>query len=152
MRGARVVSALALLAAGAAVTWGGFAYRQARIDRARILTDAREASAQGEPARAARLLDLFIARHPDDAEAQWLRAEAAQRTGDYNGARNGYLRALAADPRRSDARARLFDLTFQAGARQEAEHHLTRLQELLGANAPDVQQRRKLLDSPVNHR
>jgi len=57
-------------------------------------------------------------------------ALVADRRGDYTAAREGYLRCLRGDPRRFEARYNLVVLTFRAGARDEARHHLEKLREL----------------------
>ncbi|WP_420894956.1 tetratricopeptide repeat protein [Sorangium cellulosum] len=49
--------------------------------------------------------------------------------GDYNGAREGYLAALKADPRNADARYNLALLTFRAGIVEESRHHARKFLE-----------------------
>lgn len=47
----------------------------------------------------------------------------AQKRGRYNDARNGYLEALKVDPAYAPARFNLAVLTWEAGAKDEAQHH-----------------------------
>jgi Tfp pilus assembly protein PilF len=124
--------------------------QQRRTSEALALERAGRALDQHDPARAIALLDELLRRNPGNREALFARAEVAHNAGDYNTARNEYLRLLFLDPQRSDARARLFDLTFQAGVLPEAEHHLAKLEALLGEKAPEVQKRRQLLEAGKN--
>jgi tetratricopeptide (TPR) repeat protein len=68
-----------------------------------------------------------------EARALYDQALVAQRQARYRDAREGYLRALAVDPRMADARYNLAVLTHAAGADDEARHDL----EALTAAAPD---------------
>jgi len=143
----QVLAAVVLAGAGAAGSWAFFAHHHGSADRQALLTETRAASARGDHARAAVLLDSYLARHPTDVDAHLARAQTAHQASDYNGARNGYLEVLRLDPTRSAARAGLFDLTFQAGVRAEAEHHLRKLEALVGATAAEVQSRKQRLSS-----
>jgi tetratricopeptide (TPR) repeat protein len=69
---------------------------------------------------------------PGDARVLYDQALVAQKQGRYRDAREGYLRALAVDPKMADARYNLVVLTHAAGADDEARHHL----DLLAAIAP----------------
>jgi Tfp pilus assembly protein PilF len=143
----RIAAALAIAGAGAASAWFLFEHRQAGLDRHRVQIEAESAAVRGDRAQAARVLDGFLADHPRDVELLIERARVAQSAGDYNEARNRYVQAVTVDPRHAGARAALFDLTFQARARQEAEHHLERLEALLGPTSPEVTARKRLLES-----
>lgn len=54
----------------------------------------------------------------------------AQRRGAYNDARSHYLAALKADPRYAPARYNLALLTWDAGIKEEAQHHARKFLEL----------------------
>jgi Tfp pilus assembly protein PilF len=144
----RILAALALAGAGALVAWLIFSHRQADLDRQRVLMDAQVAILRGDRAQAVRLLDDFLGAHPRDFDFLFQRARVAQAAGDYNEARNRFVQAAAVDPRNGATRAALFDLTYQAGVRQEAEHHLEKLEGLLGPTSPEVTARKRLLESP----
>jgi Flp pilus assembly protein TadD len=143
----RLLAALAIAGVGAASAWFLFAHRQAGLDRQRIRVEAESATARGDRAQAARVLDGFLADHPRDVEMIIARAKVAQSAGDYNEARNHYVQAVTLEPGNSGARAALFDLTYQAGARQEAQHHLEKLEALVGSSSPEVTTRKRMLES-----
>lgn len=65
-----------------------------------------------------------------DADAQYNLGLVAQRRGDFNKARAGYLAALRADPSYAAARYNVAVLTWDAGAREEAQHHARKFLEL----------------------
>ena len=97
---------------------------------------------------AARRLLTPIARD-DDALVLYNLGLIAQRSGQYNEARARYLAALKADPTHAAARYNLAFLTWDAGAKDEAQHHARKFLELTpdAPNAPDL--RRKVeLDGP----
>ncbi len=73
----------------------------------------------------------------------------AQRTGQYNEARTRYLAALKADPNYAAIRYNLAVLTWDAGAKDEAQHHARLFLELSpdDLNAP-VLRRKVELDGP----
>lgn len=79
------------------------------------------------------------------AATAYERAAAAQKAGDYNAAREGYLRTLALDRRHADARAALVRLTAEAGATDEARHHLTELGKIVPAADQRLDRSRTLL-------
>jgi tetratricopeptide (TPR) repeat protein len=54
----------------------------------------------------------------------------AQRRGEYNNARTRYLAAIKADPTYTPARYNLAVLTFDAGVKDEAQHHARKFLEL----------------------
>jgi tetratricopeptide (TPR) repeat protein len=140
-----VVAAFAVMLVAAAAIIGWLQLRERRLARALSVVHAERAIARQEHDEAARLLADVLAEAPDDVEARFQRAELARHTGDYNTARNSYLMVLARDPRRAPARMHLFDLTYHAGARAEAEHHLEKLAALLGRDDPAVRSRRALV-------
>jgi tetratricopeptide (TPR) repeat protein len=78
---------------------------------------------------AAAALKPVVAADPDDADALYDLALIAHMRNDYNGARQGYLAALRANPRLANARYNLVDLTLSRGAVDEARHHLQRFVE-----------------------
>lgn len=84
----------------------------------------------GKMNEAARHLDEALAQDPDDVEAHFNRAVVHERRKHYNGAREGYLKALALRPTHADSRYGLARLTHAAGAFDEARHHLNKLTEI----------------------
>jgi Tfp pilus assembly protein PilF len=119
--------------------------KQRRITNALAVEVAAHSLEKHDHQRARVELDEILRRDPNNRDALFARAEVARHLGDYNTARNDYLHVLSLDPARSDARERLFDLTLQAGARQEAEHHLEKLKEALGSGSPAVLERQARL-------
>ena len=67
---------------------------------------------------------------PNDARTVFDAAVIAQQQGRYHDAREGYLRALALDPKMSDARYNLVILTHARNADDEARHHLSELKSI----------------------
>jgi tetratricopeptide (TPR) repeat protein len=118
--------AAALAEADAAIAVGGG--RDASVQAAKL------AILRKQYDRAITLLTPVIETDSTDAVAQYNLALARQRTGDYNGARNGYLAALRADPRQADARYNLAVLCFERGIHEEARHHVAKF---LGDYADD---------------
>ncbi len=78
------------------------------------------------------------------SEAAFGSAENARAAGDYNQARNFYLKAAEGGAAAAEARARLFDITWGIGAREEARHHLGKLENMVGPRDPRVIRRRAL--------
>lgn len=75
-------------------------------------------------------LDGYLGRHPDDPRAVYNAALVSELTGDYNAARQGYLRVVTKlQPRHADARYNLVMLTWRQGALPEAKHHAQRFSE-----------------------
>jgi tetratricopeptide (TPR) repeat protein len=70
---------------------------------------------------------------PSDARTAFNVALVAQKQGRFRDAREGYLRALALDPKMADARYNLVLLTHGVGANDEANHDLDELERI----APD---------------
>jgi tetratricopeptide (TPR) repeat protein len=114
-------AAAALVEAGAAVEAG--AGRDARLlaGMAAILT--------GDLDAADGWLAPLVQADPLDAQAQYDLALVADKRGDYNRAREGYLATLRADPRSADARYNLALLTYRAGILSEAQHHARKFRE-----------------------
>ncbi len=92
--------------------------RDAAIEASRTAIDAQDWKT------AQRLLAPLVAANPADAEAQYNLGLANHRTGNYNAARSGYLRALRAKPNFPDARYNLAVLTWSRGVKDEARHHV----------------------------
>lgn len=67
---------------------------------------------------------------PDDIEATYNLALAAQRMGSYGVARQNYLKLTRLDPRNQDARHNLALLAHSVGALEEAQHHARKFVEL----------------------
>jgi tetratricopeptide (TPR) repeat protein len=114
-------AAIALTEAGDAVEAG--AGRDARLlaGMAAIVT--------GDLDAADRWLAPLAQADPGDAQAQYDLALVADKRGDYNRAREGYLAALRADPGSADARYNLAVLTYRAGILAEAQHHARQFRE-----------------------
>jgi tetratricopeptide (TPR) repeat protein len=91
--------------------------------RGAALLIAASALARGDLNEATQVLTPIVAADPNDADAQYDLALAADRGGDYNRARSGYLAALRADPSFANARYNLVILTFRRGVVEEAKHH-----------------------------
>lgn len=125
--------------------------RSLALQRLERLPEAREEAARAAAAGAGRdarlvvaVLDLLqnrldqakaelsalAAENPADVDVAYDLALVADRRGDYNGAREGYLRCLRLDPGRFEARYNLALLTWRAGAKDEARHHLQKLREV----------------------
>jgi len=71
----------------------------------------------------------IVAADPTDAEALYDLALIADKRGDYNGARSGYLAALRYDSTLADARYNLVMLTQKRGVFEEAKHHAKKFAE-----------------------
>ena len=83
----------------------------------------------GDLAAAAGWLEPLAKQDPTDAEALYNLALIADKRGDYNRAREGYLAALRVDPRNAEARYNVALLTHRAGVVDEARHHLRKFQD-----------------------
>lgn len=79
--------------------------------------------ARGDVGRAQPLLDLLVKADPDDVDAVYDLALANDLRGEFNPAREGYLKALKLDPTYRAARYNLTVLTMRQGIVQEARHH-----------------------------
>jgi len=86
---------------------------------------------------------------PRDLEAAFTAAVCSDRLGQYHDAREGFLRVLQIDPGHVPARIHLIALTANAGAFDEARHHLAKLEALLPADHPTVVAARKLIENAV---
>lgn len=109
------------------------------------LERALAAADRGDTASAIAALDDLARTGPVRGRALYERARLAQRLNDYNGARQGYLSALAVDGHHIDARAALVELTAAAGALDEARHHLTELEKIAPAGDARVERSRALV-------
>jgi tetratricopeptide (TPR) repeat protein len=73
----------------------------------------------------------------------------AQRTGAYNEARTRYLAALKVDPNYAAIRFNLAVLTWDAGVKDEAQHHARKFLEMSPGDPNGAELRRKVeLDGP----
>jgi tetratricopeptide (TPR) repeat protein len=88
----------------------------------------------------------LLAANPDDAEAAFTDAICCDKLGDYRGAREGFLQTLRIDPKHVPARTYLVVLTYKAGAKDEARHHLQKLTEILPNGSPKLVELERLLD------
>jgi len=77
--------------------------------------------------QAAEQFDAVLKIDADHAQAIYGRGLVAQGRDRYRDAREDFLRTLQLDPSLSDARYSLALLTYSAGARDEARHHLDKL-------------------------
>jgi tetratricopeptide (TPR) repeat protein len=84
----------------------------------------------GDLERARVAFDAAAREAPKDPRAVFDAAVIAQRQGRYHDAREGYLRALAIDPKMADARYNLVVLTRAGNADGEARHHLHELEAI----------------------
>jgi tetratricopeptide (TPR) repeat protein len=89
----------------------------------------------------------LLAANPNDAEAAFSDAVCNDQLGNYLGAREGFLQTLRIDPKHQRARIYLVVLTFKAGAREEARHHLKKLAELVPPDSPQLLELEKLFAS-----
>lgn len=79
---------------------------------------------------ASSLLTPLAAAEPKDALVQYNLGLVAQRRNEYNKARTAYLAAVKADPTYAPARFNLAVLTWDANAKEEAQHHARKFLEL----------------------
>jgi tetratricopeptide (TPR) repeat protein len=79
---------------------------------------------------ASNLLGPLAAAEPKDALVQYNLGLVAQRRNEYNKARTAYLAAVKADPAYAPARFNLAVLTWDANAKEEAQHHARKFLEL----------------------
>jgi tetratricopeptide (TPR) repeat protein len=105
-------------AAGRALAAG--AGRDARMLRGRALLGA------GRLDEAAAELAPLLRADPNDADATWALAAVADKRGDDEAARRGYLACIRIDPRHADARHDLALLTYRLGKHEEARQHARR--------------------------
>ncbi|MEO6598366.1 MAG: tetratricopeptide repeat protein [Polyangiaceae bacterium] len=85
--------------------------------------------------------------NPNDAEAAFSAAVCNDRLGHYAAAREGFLQTLRIDPKHAEARKYLVLLTYNAGAKDEARHHLEKLAELLPKDSPTITELDALLSA-----
>ena len=103
--------------------------RPADPDRDAAIEASRAAINADDPERAAEILVPLVEANPEDAAAQYNLGVASHKSGKYNAARSGYLRALRANPEFPDARYNLVVLTWNRGVQEEARHHLRKFKE-----------------------
>ncbi len=84
---------------------------------------------RGEKIEARKLLDDLIRRDPQDGDAIYDLALLDDLASSYNAAREGYLRALRANPELRAARHNLVVLTMRQGIVTEARHHALKFAE-----------------------
>lgn len=84
----------------------------------------RAANAEARP-----LLEKLLRDNPRDADAAYDLALIDDLAGNYNPAREGYLRALRENPEYRSARYNLAVLTLRQGIVQEARHHARKFAE-----------------------
>lgn len=121
--------------AEAAVAAGGG--RDAKLQLAKL------AILERRYADALALLEPLVQENAADATAQYDLALVRQHQGDYNRARNGYLAALRADARFSDARFNLAVLCLDHGFGEEAKHHVQKFRSTFpdDARGPELERR-----------
>jgi tetratricopeptide (TPR) repeat protein len=115
---------------------GRFVEARTEIDLALAASPGRDASLlaaklailRDDLDAAQRLLEP-LASDPNDALVLYNLGLVAQRRGQYNNARTRYLAALKADPGYAASRYNLAILTWDAGAKQEAQHHAQKFLE-----------------------
>jgi tetratricopeptide (TPR) repeat protein len=90
-----------------------------------------------------RLLDVA----PNDLEAIFTAAVCSDRLGQYHDAREGFMHVLRVAPGHVQARTQLVALTANAGALDEARHHLAKLESLLRPDDPVVVAARGWIES-----
>ncbi len=95
---------------------------------AKLLLSALLISA-GDLARAKIVLEALAREHPLSADVAYNLALVADREGQYNPAREGYLRALKLRPDLPNARYNLAMLTLRHGVLEEAKSHARRFRE-----------------------
>jgi len=62
----------------------------------------------------------------NDVDATWALAAVADKRGDHEAARRGYLASIRIDPRHADARHDLALLSYRLGKHEEARQHARR--------------------------
>lgn len=76
------------------------------------------------------LLRPLRATNPEDADLLYNLALVADRRGQYNEARNGYLAALKINPEHKEARYNLAVMTWRRGVAEEARNHARKFAKL----------------------
>lgn len=84
-----------------------------------------------------------------DPVAAYNLALVADRRGNFNGAREGYLGALRADPCYASARFNLAYLTWAKGIQDEARHHARKFAETAAPGDPQLAQLSALVGIPL---
>jgi tetratricopeptide (TPR) repeat protein len=78
----------------------------------------------------------LLKTNPNDAEAAFSGAVCNDQLGHYSAAREGFLQTLRIEPKHVEARKYLVLLTYRAGAKAEARHHLEKLAEIVPKGSP----------------
>lgn len=99
------------------------------IKRGAQLLQAATEIGKGDRESAKNVLSAMAKETPDDADVVYNLALIADQEGDFNGAREGYLKALKLRPQLRGARYNLALLTLRFGATDEARHHAKRFVE-----------------------
>ncbi len=108
---------------------------------------ARTSLALGKLEEAEAHFQSVLKANPSDAEAAFSAAVCNDRLGRYAAAREGFLQTLRIDPKHVEARKYLVLLTYRAGAKAEAQHHLDKLAELLPKDSPLVSQLQTMIST-----
>jgi Flp pilus assembly protein TadD len=116
---------------------GQYAEARGEVNQALALGAGRDAKllsaalaiVSGDLEAAQAILDPLSKADADDAEVLYDLALIADKKGDFNRARQGYLAALKADPRSASARYNLALLTWRFGVKEESQHHLQKFKE-----------------------
>ncbi|MDC0722563.1 hypothetical protein [Nannocystis bainbridge] len=93
---------------------------------------------------ATRLLEP-LASDAGDALVLYNLGLVAQKRGKYNDARSRYLAALKADPSYNPARFNLAVLTWEAGVKDEAQHHARKFIDAVPADDPNAAKLQQLM-------
>ena len=91
----------------------------------------RSTLARGQFKEAEAHYQKVLSANPNDAEAAFSAAICDDNLGRYMQAREGFLQTLRIDPKHEEARKYLVILTYKAGAKDEARHHLQKYAELV---------------------
>jgi len=83
--------------------------------------------------------------NPSDVEAAFSAGVCNDKLGRYHQAREAFLQTLNIDPKHEEARKYLVVLTYKAGAKDEARHHLQKLAEILPKDSPTLLELEHLL-------
>ncbi|MFO0759130.1 MAG: hypothetical protein U0359_21740 [Byssovorax sp.] len=135
---------------------GQYAEARGEVNQALLLGAGRDAKilsaalaiVAGDLDGAEAILAPLAEAAPDDAEVLYDRALIADKRGDFNKARQGYLAALKADPRTASARYNLALLTWRFGVKEESLHHLKKFMEAFPDDPRGVQLAQTLAGAP----
>jgi YaiO family outer membrane protein len=96
------VRARALLAAASALALGLLLAAPSPARAGDVLEEARAEAEAGDTSSALALLDARLADHPEDRDAQFLRARVLAWSGDYDASRRAFDELIAPEPRNAD--------------------------------------------------